>query len=145
MLLTGIPNTAACADAQAADPFEEVVLPRRTGSGHFWAYSSMIGGVGFVGLSFVLKDRADVRYEEYLASTDPAEIDRLYDETVSLDRWSTTSLIAGQALIVLGLYLRFVHPSRSGAQAERVPADTPPPAQFGLDLAPHRVALSVRF
>ena len=143
--ISGISHTAACAQTQAASPFEEVVQPEGRSSGHFWAYSSIVGGVGLVGLSFFVKDRADRRYDDYLAATDPAQIDRLYDETVRLDRWSTASLLTGQVLVALGVYLRFVKgPTRESASLSGRDA-YPAPARLGLELEPTRWALSVKF
>src|SRR5882672_9100159 len=84
---------AARASAQAASPFPEVPLPSTSQGSHFGAYLSMIGGAGLIGASYVLGDRANDRYAEYLHATDPADITRLYDETVTLDRLSSGSLI----------------------------------------------------
>jgi hypothetical protein len=145
LALTGVSHTAACAQSQAASPFEEVVLPQGRSSGHLLAYSSMAGGVGLVALSFFTKDSADRRYEDYLTATDPNEIDRLYDETVRLDRWSAASLISGQLLFAFGVYLRFVRPPSApvaGMTPEHGQAVSP---QLALDLGPRRWALSLRF
>ena len=60
--------------------------------------------------SFVLRDRANSTYEEYLVATEPEEIADLYDRTVLYDRVSSASLITGELLIVGGLYLRFLRP-----------------------------------
>ena len=122
---------AARASAQAASPFPEVPLPASTQGSHLGAYASLVGGAGLIGASYVFADRANDRYAEYLHATDPNEITRLYDETVTLDRLSSGSLIAGELLIAVGLYLRFLR--------------RPSTSRVDIMLAPERCALSYRF
>jgi hypothetical protein len=120
---------AACAPVQAAVPFAQVPLTEPTGASHRLAYASILAGAGGIGLSFVLTQKANRRYDAYLLATDPAEVTSLYDETTRLDRWSSTSLLGGEALIVAGLYLRFLRA----------------PSRMLLALAPERCAVSLRF
>lgn len=114
ILILGNSLPAACARAQAAVPFADMPANERAVlSSHRLATTCFVTGAGLIGLSFVLDRRANQRYDDYLAATDPPVIERLYDETVRLDRWSATSLIGGEALVVTGLYLRFLrHSSR---------------------------------
>ena len=129
--LLGSMNPAARATAWAAEPFATVILPSQKKASHRLAYGAMLSGAGLVGASFIWRDRANVRYERYLSATDPDEISRLFDETAHLDRLSSGSLIAGEVLVAVGLYLRFArHPS-----TDRV----------SLIATPSRCALSLRF
>lgn len=112
LALAHVPQ-AAGADARAASGFPEVPLPSRPAASHRWAYATLAGGIALAGASFVIADRANARYDDYLRATDPGRIDALYRETTRLDRWSTASLLAGEALVVTGLYLRFLR--RDGA------------------------------
>ena len=130
ILVTPMVRPAARAHAQAAEPFVEIpVETRPPRHPHRLAYAALGTGAGLVGLSFLLTRQANARYDDYLAATDPDEVGRLYDETVRLDRWSTTSLIGGEALIVAGLYLRFLRRSS--------------PLQLGI--TPRRCVVSLRF
>ena len=122
---------AARASAQAASPFPEVPLPSNSQGTHVAAYLSMLGGAGLIGASYVFADRANDRYAEYLTATDPGEITRLYDDTVTLDRLASGSLLAGEALIATGLYLRFLR--------------RPPTSRLDLSVGPTRCALAWRF
>ena len=123
---------AARAHAQAAGPFPEVTVPRSPGGSATWAYVSIGAGFALLGTSTLLADRANDRYEEYQRSTDPDDVRRLYDETITLDRYSTGTLLGGELLIATGLYLRFL---RRPAAASRV----------ALDVGPTRCALALRF
>lgn len=122
---------AVCAPAQTAKPFEEVVLPGRRHESHLAAYVTMATGAGLIGGSFAIRNRAQGRWDDYLSATDPAKISRLYDETVYMDRWSSGSLIVGEGLVALGLYMRFIR----HASTDRV----------SLNVEPSRCALSLRF
>ncbi len=124
-------STAACAGAQAADPFPSVAGETPAHVSHRWAYASMLGGAGLVGLSFVLTDRANRVYADYLQATDPAEVTRLYDEAQRYDRWSATSLLTGEALFAAGVWLRFLH--------------RPAPRRVSLEVEPTRCVVSLRF
>src|SRR6266487_953638 len=115
---------AAGARAQAADPFPTVPVPTPPRVSHAWAYVTMASGLGLIGASYTIADRANRRYDEYLHATDAREIDRLYDDTVLLDRLSSGSLLTGEALIATGLYLRFLR--------------RPPASRLELTLGPER-------
>lgn len=122
---------AACAQAQAAGPFPEVRMPPRPRGSSTWAYVCIGAGLGLLGGSTILSERANDRYDEYLRATDPGRVRDLYDETVTLDRLSTASLLTGEALIATGLYLRFLR---------REPA-----SRMAFHLGPARCAVSWRF
>jgi hypothetical protein len=123
---------AAGASAPAASPFEEVPAPSSERRSHLGAYLTFGAGLALVGASYALKDRADDTYADYLAATDPAAIESLYDETERYDRLSTGAMLGGQALIAAGVYLRFIHrPS--------------PASRVQLSLGATRCALSYRF
>src|SRR5262249_35559767 len=78
---------------------------------HHWAYASMVAGAALVGGSFSLQHRADRDYARYLAATEPGAIDRLYRRSRLEDNLSTTALLGGEALIGVGLYVRFLRHS----------------------------------
>jgi hypothetical protein len=122
---------AAGAPAPAAGAFEHIPLDSPRQHGHAWAYVSLAAGAGLVGASFAFSRHADRIYDDYLGTTDPAEIDRLYDRTVRFDRLSTGALLSGEALIALGLYLRFLR--------------RPPEARLSFELGPERCAATWRF
>lgn len=122
---------AACAARQAADPFESVPAERVARAPHRLAYGCLMAGVGLVGLSFGLTDRANRTYAEYLAATEPTEVAHLYDRTTRLDRLSAAALLGGEALVATGVWLRFVH--RSALR------------RVSLSMAAGRCAVSLRF
>lgn len=125
--------TAAGTEVRAAEPFPEVTDVTPAPRPHHWAYASMVAGIGLIGGSFVVSRRADDTYRDYLAATDPQAIERLYDRTVLQDRIASSSLLTGEALIALGVYLRFIrHPAPSSSRS-------------GLLLTPSSCALSLRF
>lgn len=130
--LTMIPMfTAACAHAQAAGPFPEVTLQREERGSATWAYLCIGVGIGLLGGSTILTERANDRYGDYLRATEPERVRDLYDETLRLDRWSTTSLLAGEALVATGIYLRFLRRSS--------------PPRMALALSPSQCAVLLRF
>ena len=88
---------------------DEVTEPPPTGRSYTRAYVAMGTGLALTGLSFVLAETADQKYEEYLAETDPGRIEDIYQETLTADRLSAAALIAGQAALALGIYWRFLH------------------------------------
>lgn len=92
----------------------------------------MAAGAVLIGGSFLVTERANDRYDDYLRATDPAAIESLYDETLRLDNAARVTLFTGEALVATGLYLRFV----------RRP---PPPRAVSLILRPDRCALALRF
>ena len=125
-------GTAAGADAPAADPFPVVPLENPASRSHGWAYAAMLGGAALIGSSFLVTDHANDRYDEYLAATDPARIESLYDETLRLDLAARITLFGGEGLLATGIYLRFI----------RRP---PPPRSVSLSLRPNRCAVSLHF
>ena len=128
LLLTAF--TAARAHAQAAAPFPEVPMVEPARETHVLAYLSMVAGVGLVAGSFAVADHANRTYADYLASTDPDQIESLYDRTARLDRLASVTLLGGEALMATGLYLRFLR--------------RPPPARLRVALLPGRCALAIR-
>ena len=90
---------------------------------HTWAYVTLAGGAGLIGVSFAFERRADRAYDAYLTNTDPREIDKLYDRTVLNDRLSQASVLSGEALIAAGIYMRFIrHPTGSPLSFELRPS-----------------------
>jgi hypothetical protein len=122
---------AARARAQAAVPFERVSLERPPGRPHRLAWTCLATGAGLVGASFAITDRANRAYDEYLRSTEPDEIGRLYDRAVRDDRLSAAALLTGEALLATGIWLRFLH--------------RPPPSRLAVVVESDRCALSLRF
>jgi hypothetical protein len=100
--------TAAAPPESAAVPFPVVPLPQPPHPNRLAAWSCMLGGAGLIAASFVIHDRANAKYDEYLLATDPDHISSLYDQTVMLDRFSAASLITGEVLLATGIYLRFL-------------------------------------
>lgn len=122
---------AARAHAQAAAPFPVVPQEPPGSGGHAWAYVTLVGGASLVGISFVFSNKADHAYEDYLTSTEPDEIESLYDTAVHNDHLAQASLLTGEVLVATGIYLRFIrHPS---------------PKRVSLALTPSRCALTWRF
>ena len=131
IVVVQLAGAAARAIAQAAAPFPEIPLESRAHGSHLWAYTSLVGGVGMIGLSFAFSRQADRTYDDYLAATDPDQISELYDRTVRYDRLSSATLIGGEILVATGLYLRFLR--------------RPTPSHVGLSVAPERCAVTWRF
>ncbi len=123
--------TAARATAQAAEPFPAVTAEARRPTSYRWAYAALLGGAGLVGASFVITDRANRAYADYLAATEPADVTRLYGDAQRLDRWSAASLLTGEALFATGIWLRFLH--------------RPALKRVSLAVEPTRCAVSLRF
>lgn len=123
---------AARAHAQAAGPFPEVSMPKKASRSSAMAYVCIGTGLGLLGGSTLLSDRANDRYQDYLRATDPESLRELYDQTLRLDRLSTGSLLTGEVLIATGLYLRFLR---------RPPAVS----RVALDVRPSRCAVVLRF
>ena len=124
-------DPAASADAQAAGSFRAVPItppPRRH---HAWAYATLAGGASLVGLSFMFSRRADDAYAAYLVSTDPEQIQVLYDRAVRNDHLSQASLLTGEVLVAAGLYFRFIR--------------RPGPARVSLSVHPTRWAACYSF
>jgi hypothetical protein len=126
-----VSGPAACDTAQAAAPFPVIPVEEKNPHPHRAAYVCIGSGLLLTGASFLIAREADQTYSEYQSETDPDRISELYDHTVWLDHWSRGTLLGGQALLITGLYLRFIrHPS-----AEKV----------SLLVAPDRCAFVVRF
>ena len=131
LLTLPIVLTAAGAHAQAAEPFPVVPLEHPATRRHTWAYVTLAGGATLVGLSFSFSGKADDAYSAYLVSSDPVEIEKLYDRAVANDHLAQASLLSGEVLIAAGLYLRFIR--------------RPGPSKVSLSFRPSRCALSYRF
>jgi hypothetical protein len=84
-----------------------------------------------VGASFPLTTTADRRYHAYLTETNPDAIAGRWNASVRADHIATSSLLAGEVLIVAGTWLGFVH--------------RPHDSRLALDVSPSRCALSCRF
>ena len=117
--------------ALAAGPFQEVPLPPPVHTSHTWSNLTLIAGAGLIGASFALSRRADESYDAYLLATDPDRIGDLYDRTITYDRLSSGSLLAGEAFLAAGVYFRFLTP--------------PHGAHASLQLTPRRCGLSLGF
>jgi len=135
LLAASLPATA---HAQAAGgsppapvPFPIVEQPPPPHRRHALAYVSMAAGAGLVAWSFQLTDRANRTYDRYLETTDEREIDRLYDRTISYDRWARVTLLGGEGLVATGLYFRFVQRPRGW--------------KASLHVTPSQCALALRF
>jgi hypothetical protein len=100
---------------------------------HRWAYTALAGGAILVGSSFLVAQRADDTYDEYLRETEPNRIEQLYDRTVVYDNVARTALLTGEALIATGIYLRFIR-RRAGS-----------PERASLIVEPARCAVTWRF
>lgn len=129
--LSSLPILAAADPPPAAEPFPVVPLPATSHRSHALAWVSFGAGAGLLTTSFLVHERANRTYDDYLASTDPDRIGDLYDRTANLDRLSGAALIAGEVLLATGVYLRFL----------RAPHDS----RLSLDLAPGRCAARWRF
>jgi len=117
--------------ALAARLCQEVPLPPPVHSSHTWSNLTLIAGAGLIGASFALSRRADESYDAYLLATDPDRIGDLYDRTITYDRLSSGSLLAGEAFLAAGVYFRFLTP--------------PHGAHASLQLTPRRCGLSLGF
>jgi hypothetical protein len=126
-VLTG----AVCASARTAFAFEVLPRPQPVHQRHLAAYGCALAGAALIGASFPLADAADRRYAEYLAETRPAEIDSRWNRTVLADRTASGALLAGESMLVIATYLRFV----------RRPAQS----HVALVVSPARCALSCSF
>ena len=129
--LTGAPEWAVCANAQAASLFQETEIRRPPQQPHKAAWVVALAGTGLIAASYPLAARADERYADYLAETDVALIEDRYLASRTADRWASASLLSGEALLVTAVYLRFIRRAS--------------PARLAMDLTPHRCAVSLRF
>lgn len=74
--------------------------------GRRWFQWALIGvGSALTGTASILRHEGDRAYDEYLASSDPREIERAYDRTIRYDRWAAGTLGGGQVLLTAGLFL----------------------------------------
>ena len=108
LLIIVVFHSAVCATARAAEPFPVIPLPEKDTSSHVLAYVTLGVGAALVGGSFALAARAEDRYADYLGATSPETIARLYDETRRYDRLASASILTGEALLALGIHLRFL-------------------------------------
>jgi len=129
--VTGAPEWAVCANAQAASLFQEVEVRQPPRRSHTASWLTGLAGVGLLAASFPLATRADERYERYQTETDVSRIETRFRESQRADRLTSAALITGEALLVTAAYLRFV----------RRPADS----RTSLVLEPSRCAVSYRF
>lgn len=118
---------AAC--RAGATPFETVAVPPAHPRDLRLAYTLIGVGLGAIVTSFPVAHAADREYDHYLAASDPAEIERRFDRTRTLDRLSSGALIGGEVVLAAGVYLRFLRR----------------PARADLELGPRRCAVSYRF
>ena len=132
------PGASDTADARPAQgrtsgssPFAIVAEEAPDRGSHRLAWASFITGAGLVGLSFVLTDRANAAYADYLVATNPADAEHLYDRTKHYDRLSAASLLTGEALVATAVWLRFIRPR--------------PDARITLVAEPDRCAVALRF
>jgi hypothetical protein len=130
-LMCQLSVAAARAQSRAVEPFPTVPLELPEKQNYWGAYLACIGGASLVGLSFVFTHQADHAYSDYLASTDPTEIEMLYDRAARYDHLSQASLLTGEALIATGLYLRFIK--------------RPSHKKVAFSFEPTRCAVSFRF
>ena len=64
--------------------------PKPSLFGRSWFRWALIGtGAALTGTAAILRHEGDRSYDRYLQETRPAEIERLYDQTVRYDRWSS--------------------------------------------------------
>jgi hypothetical protein len=122
---------AVCAPARAAEPFPVVEMHEAKRPSHRLAYATLLASAGLIAGSFSLGERANHLYDDYHQAIDPAEVDRLWNRTVHYDRLSSGAMIGGQALLVTGLWLRFL----------RHPGDS----RWSASLGPSSCAVSLRF
>ncbi len=135
MLLTALLGLApllpaARASAQAVEPFQEQSLVTRPRHPHRLAYATMLTGAAFVGTSFAVTHHADQLYDRYLAASEPGQAEKLYDDTSRWDGASTALLLSGEALVLTGVWLRFLRPA---------------PGRLGLVITPGACAASLQF
>ena len=130
-VVTGAPHGAVCAFAQAADSFETIPRPAPEKPAHRAAWWCALTGIGLIAASFPIASLADQRYADYLAETDPAQIEEQYQAARHADQLSSAALLTGEALIVGAVYLRFVR--------------HPHPPRASVAVVPGRCAVSVRF
>jgi hypothetical protein len=127
------PRAASQPDsAPPASRFRVIPLhPREPAHPHRAAYTLIAAGLALTGASFVLEDRAQRTYDDYLAATETRRITELYDRTAHYDRLSSGALVGGQVLIGAGIWTRFIHHTS--------------PARLALAVTPRRCALLVSF
>ncbi len=129
--VTGAPGWAVCANAQAASLFQEVEVQPPPKHSHTASWLTGLAGMGLLAASFPLATHADDLYARYGSETDVALIEQRYRDSQRADRLASGALIAGEALLVTAVWLRFV----------RRPAD----ARTAMILEPARCAISYRF
>jgi hypothetical protein len=115
-------------------PFPRIDIQAEPPRSHGWAYAALAGGAVLVGGSFLVAQRADQTYDDYLSETEPHRIEELYDRTVVYDNVARAALLTGEALLATGIYLRFIRRPR-GATTSRA----------SLVVEPTRCAVSFHF
>jgi hypothetical protein len=108
IFILGAFDPAVCGSLRAAERVSSIPLETPSPQSHTWAYASLVLGGGLIAGSFAFANRANHSYDRYLESTDPEEIERLFERTEHYDRLSSGTLLAGELLVVAGLYLRFL-------------------------------------
>ena len=138
-------GVARAADADAAAD-GTTPAPRRS---YTRAYAALGAGVGLTVASFFIAERADRKYAEYLAETDPFRIEDEFQAAKRLDRLSAGALIAGQAGLALGIYWRFLRHPRAQETLGAAVGPEPAPAWTVVPAATRDggvgLALDVRF
>ncbi len=117
-VLLGLAVTGAvCAHARTASAFETIPRLAPPHRPHRAAYACLVGGVGLMAASFPLANAADRRYAEYLNESDPRRIESRWNRSVMADRVASGALLSGEALLAMGVYLRFVRPAHDSRVA----------------------------
>ncbi len=111
-------------------PFEQVRLPHPPQRSHLGSNLSFLAGAGMIAGSFTLAHLADQAYDRYRGAVTPSDIEHWFDQSSHYDRWSNGALLGGEALMGVGIYLRFLHR---------------PNQAMSLLLAPGSCAVSLRF
>ena len=95
-----VEETKTPAQRRTEIPSEPIIAQSRPSN--LISYSTFGAGVLTVGLGFLFHNQANSRYEEYEAATTTEDADRLYDETIKLDKRSKISFGVGGGLVAFG-------------------------------------------
>jgi hypothetical protein len=146
------PVTTGVAEADAPVPADTAFRPvfevvgRATPVVHRsnrWVWITAIAGAALVGASFPLADEADRRYDAYLAETDLARIDDRFAATERMDRLASGSLLAGEGLLAVAVWMRFVRAENDDGVP--LPQRVSARQRVSLDVRTGRCALAIRF
>jgi hypothetical protein len=132
-------------DATAEGPFEDVPIVAPPPRSLTLSYLTAAAGVGSIAASFVFAGRGNAAYDDYLVESDPAEIERLWDQTILNDRLSSGLLLGGEVLVASAIYLAFLRDVPSSDAAPLSAAAAKPRAPLALSVGPGRCALAWRF